>query len=206
MGDKKTNPEIFNTAANTSFLVRLRSSEDPEKIVETREFQSIDAFIKHVQRNKVPAGAYYDLRGQDFSGLDMSFANLQGADLRGTNLKGVELELADLTGALLAGANLSKANMSKAQLKKAVFASLPRTPDACRFVIEAKRLGSGLEGARQQAREYVAQLGEERNVVVTDGFRYRAFSCDQDYEPVAYANLVHLKESAPKLFAFLRRP
>jgi len=88
----------------------------------------------------------------------------------------------------------------------AVFLSLPRTPQSCHIVIEAKRLGTGLEGARQQAREYVTQLGEPRNVVVTDGFRYRAFSCDQDYEPFAYANLARLKESATKLFACMRRP
>ena len=86
----------------------------------------------------------------------------------------------------------------------ALFASLPRTPESCRVVIEAKRLGSGLEGARRQAEDYVAQLGVRRDVVVTDGFRYRAFDCEQDFAPVAYANLANLKQSARALFARLR--
>ena len=58
----------------------------------------------------------------------------------------------------------------------ALFGALPRTPESCRFVIEAKRFGSGLEGARKQAKAYVKTLGAPRDVVVTDGFRYRMFS------------------------------
>ena len=88
----------------------------------------------------------------------------------------------------------------------ALFDALPRTPESCRFVIEAKRLGTGLEGAREQAKAYVETLGVPREVVVTDGFRYRLFSCEDDFAPVAYANLARLKESATNLFARLRRP
>ncbi len=88
----------------------------------------------------------------------------------------------------------------------ALFDALPRTPESCRFVIEAKRLGTGLEGARKQAKAYVETLGVPRDVVVTDGFRYRMFSCEEDFAPVAYANLARLKESATDLFARLRRP
>ena len=86
----------------------------------------------------------------------------------------------------------------------ALFDTLPRAPETCRFVVEAKRLGTGLEGARQQAQDYVTQLGVVRDVVVTDGFRYRAFDCQNNFAPVAYANLAHLKESATRLFAWLR--
>jgi hypothetical protein len=85
----------------------------------------------------------------------------------------------------------------------ALFDDLPRTPERCRIVIEAKRLGSGLEGARRQAKEYVDRLGVTRDVVVTDGLRYRAFDCENDFEPIAYANLAKLKESATELFAWL---
>jgi len=88
----------------------------------------------------------------------------------------------------------------------ALFDALPRTPESCRFVIEAKRLGTGLEGARKQAKAYVEMLGVPRDVVVTDGFRYRMFSCEADFAPVAYANLARLKESATDLFTRLRRP
>jgi hypothetical protein len=52
----------------------------------------------------------------------------------------------------------------------------------------------------------VETLGVRRDVVVTDGFRYRMFSCQEDFTPVAYANLARLKESATDLFTRLRRP
>lgn len=88
----------------------------------------------------------------------------------------------------------------------ALFDALPRTHASCRFVIEAKRLGTGLDGARKQAKAYVETLGVPRDVVVTDGFRYRMFSCEEDFAPIAYANLACLKESATNLFTRLRRP
>ncbi len=49
-------------------------------------------------------------------------------------------------------------------------------------------------------------LGVPRDVVVTDGFRYRLFDCEQNFAAVAYANLARLKESATDLFTRLRRP
>ncbi len=88
----------------------------------------------------------------------------------------------------------------------ALFEALPRRPESCCFVIEAKRLGTGLEGARQQAEAYVAKLGTPRDVVVTDGFRYRAFDCKQSFAPIAYANLARLKKSSLALFDKLRWP
>ena len=87
----------------------------------------------------------------------------------------------------------------------ALFAALPRSPETCRFVIEVKRLGTGLEGARRQAEDYVAGLGVSRDVVVTDGFRYRLFDHENDFAPRAYANLARLKPSSLALFATLRR-
>ena len=51
----------------------------------------------------------------------------------------------------------------------AVFQSLPRTPENCHLIIEAKHLGAGVEGALEQAAGYVESLGVCRNVVVTDG-------------------------------------
>jgi hypothetical protein len=82
----------------------------------------------------------------------------------------------------------------------AVFKSPPRTPKNCRFVIEAKRLGAGVEGALEQAKGYVKELGVPCDIIVTDGIRYRMYACDREFEPVAYANLVRLKRSAIKLF------
>jgi hypothetical protein len=87
----------------------------------------------------------------------------------------------------------------------AVFKSLPRTPENCRFVIEAKRLGTGVEGALEQAKGYVKELGVPCDIIVTDGIRYRMYVCDREFEPVAYANLVRLKRSAVTLFDRMRR-
>jgi hypothetical protein len=86
-----------------------------------------------------------------------------------------------------------------------VFKSLPRTPENCRFVIEAKRLGAGVEGALEQAKGYVKELGVPCDIIVTDGIRYRMYACDREFEPVAYANLVRLKRSAVTLFDRMRR-
>jgi len=88
----------------------------------------------------------------------------------------------------------------------ALFTSLPRSPENCRFVIEAKRLGTGLEGARKQAEDYVARLRVARDVVVTDGFRYHIFDHKTRFAPVAYANLARLKQPSLALFDRLRYP
>ncbi len=88
----------------------------------------------------------------------------------------------------------------------ALFDRLPRAPEHCRFVIEAKRFGAGVEGALEQAMGYVAELGRSVDVVVTDGIRYRLYAAHDGYEPVAYANLIRLKASATELFDRLRRP
>jgi hypothetical protein len=87
----------------------------------------------------------------------------------------------------------------------AVFTALPRTPENCCFVIEAKRLGAGVEGALEQAKGYVESLGVPRDVIVTDGIRYRMYSCENGFAPLAYANLVRLKRSAIDLFDRLKR-
>lgn len=87
-----------------------------------------------------------------------------------------------------------------------LFRALPRTPDNCGVVVEAKRLGAGVEGALEQAKGYVQALGVPRDVVVTDGIRYRLYACDNGFAPAAYANLARLKRSATELFRRLRRP
>jgi hypothetical protein len=88
----------------------------------------------------------------------------------------------------------------------AVFRALPRTPENCHLVIEAKRLGAGVEGALEQARGYVEALGVPRDVIVTDGIRYRMYAAQSAFEPVAYANLARLKRPAAALFARMQRP
>ncbi len=87
-----------------------------------------------------------------------------------------------------------------------VFTSLPRIPEHCYFVIEAKRLGAGVEGALGQAQEYVKDLGVPRDIVVTDGIRYRFYSAKRDFDSVAYANLARLKQSATELFKRMKSP
>jgi hypothetical protein len=88
----------------------------------------------------------------------------------------------------------------------AVFTALPRTPENCRFVIEAKRLGAGVESALEQAKGYVESLGVPRDVIVTDGIRYRMYSYEKGLAPVAYANLIRLKRSATDLFDLMKKP
>jgi hypothetical protein len=88
----------------------------------------------------------------------------------------------------------------------AVFNALPRTPESCRLVIEAKRLGEGVEGALEQAQGYVRALGAGCDVIVTDGIRYRLYNGSRGFECCAYANLAYLKQPAAELFASLQRP
>jgi len=87
-----------------------------------------------------------------------------------------------------------------------VFRCLPRTPENCHFVIEAKRLGAGVEGALEQAKGYVEALGTTRDVIVTDGVRYRMYAGGRGFQPLAYANLIRLKKPAADLFARMQRP
>lgn len=88
----------------------------------------------------------------------------------------------------------------------AVFKALPRTAENCLFVIEAKRLGAGVEGALAQAQGYVVAQGASCNAIVTDGIRYRMYDCAHGFAPVAYANLAWLKQSANELFTRIKRP
>jgi hypothetical protein len=87
----------------------------------------------------------------------------------------------------------------------ALFSALPRIPENCRLVIEAKRFGAGVEGALAQARAYVGALGNACDVVVTDGIRYRMYAAEKDFASVAYANVARLKPTALELFSRLRR-
>lgn len=88
----------------------------------------------------------------------------------------------------------------------AVFGALPRTAENCRFVIEAKRLGAGVEGALEQAQGYATVLGAMCDVIVTDGIRYRMYEGACDFAPLAYANLARLKRPAADFFARIQRP
>jgi hypothetical protein len=73
------------------------------------------------------------------------------------------------------------------------------------LILEAKRFGAGIEGALEQAKGYVEALGLPRNVVVTDGIRYRMYDTESDFESLAYANLARLKQPARALFARMQR-
>ena len=56
---------------------------------------------------------------------------------------------------------------------------------------------------KQQYRMH--RLDGKVDVIVTDGIRYRMYSCERDFEPLAYANLIRLKKSAADLFSRLKR-
>jgi hypothetical protein len=86
-----------------------------------------------------------------------------------------------------------------------VFRALPRVPANIEFVIEAKRLGDGVEGALAQAQGYASALGVTCDLIVTDGLRYRLYDGPSGFQPAAYANLMWLKQSAEKLFARMKR-
>jgi len=88
----------------------------------------------------------------------------------------------------------------------AVFDRLPRTPESCRFVLEAKRLRAGGEDALEQAKGYLRDLGIDRDIIVTDGVRYRLYNSQVGYRPIAYANLLRLKRPATALFSRMARP
>ena len=87
-----------------------------------------------------------------------------------------------------------------------LFRTLPRTPENCHLIIEAKRLGAGVEAALEQARGYLEDLDIRRDVIVTDGVRYRLYSHEENYQGVAYANLHRLKQSAMDLFTRIGKP
>lgn len=88
----------------------------------------------------------------------------------------------------------------------AVFRALPRTPENLHFIVEAKRLDKSAEGALQQAQDYLTALGVRRDIVVTDGLRYRLYAADRNHAPVAYANLARPKASSTALFDRIKRP
>jgi hypothetical protein len=88
----------------------------------------------------------------------------------------------------------------------ALFPRLPRKPENCGLIVEAKYPGVGAEGALGQAKRYARDLNIRRDILVSDGFRYRLYAVEQDYQPVAYANLIRLKRSALDLFNRLKRP
>ena len=85
------------------------------------------------------------------------------------------------------------------------FSAFPRVPGNVQYIIEAKRLGAGVEGALEQALRYVKELGIVCDVIVTDGIRYRLFAAEKGYAPTAYANLARLKTPALKLFERMKR-
>ena len=86
-----------------------------------------------------------------------------------------------------------------------VFTKLPRIKQHCHYLIEAKRLGAGVEGALEQAIGYAKDLNIHCDVVVTDGIRYRMYEARRGYAQVAYANLGRLKESSLELFKRMKK-
>jgi hypothetical protein len=86
-----------------------------------------------------------------------------------------------------------------------VFRALPRVPANIEFIVEAKRLGEGVEGALAQAQGYTSALEVTCDLVVTDGLRYRLYDGPSGFLPAAYANLMRLKQPSEKLFARMKR-
>lgn len=88
----------------------------------------------------------------------------------------------------------------------ALFHHLPRTPENCFALIEAKRYGTGVESALGQIRNYSKKLNVHCPLFVTDGFRYGLYNTDGKDEPDLTANLLQLKKSSLHLFDILKRP
>jgi hypothetical protein len=88
----------------------------------------------------------------------------------------------------------------------ALFRQLPRKPENCHLIVEAKYPGAGIEKALRQGRRYAQTLGISRDILVTDGYRYRLYAGDDEHVPIGYANLRRLKPATLNLFARLRRP
>ncbi len=86
-----------------------------------------------------------------------------------------------------------------------LFDRLPRQAENCRLVVEAKRFDTGFEAALKQARGYLRDLKIQRDVLVTDGIRYRLYAHEKAFAPVAYANLFRLKKPAQTLFDNIKR-
>jgi hypothetical protein len=86
-----------------------------------------------------------------------------------------------------------------------VFNRLPRVEENIQFIIEAKRLGQGVEGALEQAQGYLKRLGVERDILVSDGIRYRMYGGQSGSTHLAYANLARLKGPALELFDRIKR-
>jgi hypothetical protein len=88
----------------------------------------------------------------------------------------------------------------------ALFRSLPRSADTCELVVEAKRLGVGVEPALIQAQGYVDAHALACDVAVTDGVRWRRYARTRGYAACGYANLARPKSRAVDLFASLQGP
>ena len=85
-----------------------------------------------------------------------------------------------------------------------VFCHLPRVK--CHYLIEVKRLGAGLEGAREQGKAYAMGFDPPCDIVVTDGIRYRMYEAQKNFELAVSANLSRLKQSSLKLFERMKIP
>jgi hypothetical protein len=85
-----------------------------------------------------------------------------------------------------------------------VFGSLPRVPENCCLVVEAKRLGIGAESALTQGVAYAMKLHDGCDVLLTDGFRYRLYGAAEEFQPIGYANLLRLKARAASLLERLQ--
>jgi hypothetical protein len=88
----------------------------------------------------------------------------------------------------------------------ALFKDLPRSPENCFAIIEAKRFGTGVESALPQARSYCSRLKILCPIFITDGFRYALYLTPETDEPDITLNLLLLRQSSLKLLDFLKRP
>ena len=90
--------------------------------------------------------------------------------------------------------------------RRGVVPALPRTPENWHLVIEAKRLGAGVEGALRSGKGICRGA---RDSARRDRHRWHPLSNvrrRRGFAPVAYANLARLKQPAADLFARMQRP
>lgn len=81
----------------------------------------------------------------------------------------------------------------------ALFASLPRSDDNLRVVVEAKRMDMSCLTAKSQAQGYAEGKRQCHRLIVTDGIRYGVYSRDEGgaFDLFAYLNLSRMRSHYP---------
>lgn len=83
----------------------------------------------------------------------------------------------------------------------ALFASLPRSNDSLRVVVEVKKMHASCLTAESQAKRYALGKGRCHRLILTDGLRYAVHTREatDDFKLAAYLNLTRMRDHYPVL-------